>query len=113
MNNLATLFIKTETIKILLETLQKKGSKIMNYWEQKKYSVTLLVWDKPNPIPFGNGKHISNLEFIVYVRGKGATFNNLGVNEQKKTFNYPSPSSSKRFCIFHLTTVFLPRIFDT
>ena len=74
----------------------KQVSKIMNYWEQKKYSVTLLVWDKPNPIPFGNGKHISNLEFMVYVRGKGATFNNLGVNEQKKTFNYPSPSSLKR-----------------
>jgi site-specific DNA-methyltransferase (adenine-specific) len=74
----------------------KQVSKIMNYWEQKKYSVTLLVWDKPNPIPFGNGKHISNLEFMVYVRGKGATFNNLGVAEQKKTFNYPSPSSSKR-----------------
>jgi site-specific DNA-methyltransferase (adenine-specific) len=74
----------------------KQVSKIMNYWEQKKYSVTLLVWDKPNPIPFGNGKHISNLEFMIYVRGKGATFNNLGVAEQKKTFNYPSPSSSKR-----------------
>jgi DNA modification methylase len=74
----------------------KQVSKIMNYWEQKKYSVTLLVWDKPNPIPFGNGKHISNLELMVYVRGKCATFNNLGVNEQKKTFNYPSPSSSKR-----------------
>lgn len=74
----------------------KQVSKIMNYWEQKKYSVTLLVWDKPNPIPFGNGKHISNLEFMIYVRGKGASFNNLGVNEQKKTFNYPSPSSSKR-----------------
>lgn len=74
----------------------KQVSKIMNYWEQKKYSVTLLVWDKPNPIPFGNGKHISNLEFMIYVRGKGVTFNNLGVNEQKKTFNYPSPSSSKR-----------------
>jgi len=74
----------------------KQVSKIMNYWEQKKYSVTLLVWDKPNPIPFGNGKHISNLEFMVYVRGKGATFNNLGVNEQKKTFNYQSLSSSKR-----------------
>jgi site-specific DNA-methyltransferase (adenine-specific) len=74
----------------------KQVSKIMNYWEQKKYSVTLLVWDKPNPIPFGNGKHISNLEFMIYVRGKGATFNNLGVAEQKKTFNYPSPSNSKR-----------------
>jgi len=74
----------------------KQVSKIMQYWEDKKYSTTLLVWDKPNPIPFGNGKHISNLEFMIYVRGKGATFNNLGVNEQKKTFNYPSPSSSKR-----------------
>lgn len=74
----------------------KQVSKIMNYWELKKYSVTLLVWDKPNPIPFGNGKHISNLEFMVYVRGKNATFNNLGVNEQKKTFNYSSPSNSKR-----------------
>ena len=74
----------------------KQISKIMNYWEIKKYSVTLLVWDKPNPIPFGNGKHISNLEFMVYVRGKGATFNNLGVNEQKKTFNYSSPTSSNR-----------------
>ena len=74
----------------------KQVSKIMNYWEQKNYSVTLLVWEKPNPIPFGNGKHISNIEFMVYVRGKGATFNNLGVHGQKKTFNYASPSSSKR-----------------
>ena len=30
MNNLATLFIKTETIKILLETLQKKVLKALN-----------------------------------------------------------------------------------
>ena len=75
----------------------KQVSKIMNYWEQKKYSTTLLVWDKPNPIPLGNGKHISNLEFMVFVRGKGATFNNIGVNEQKKTFNYPAPSSKTRF----------------
>ena len=74
----------------------KQVSKIMKYWEDKKYSTTLLVWDKPNPIPLGNGKHISNLEFMVYVRGKGATFNNLGVAEQKKTFNYPSPSNSYR-----------------
>lgn len=75
----------------------KQVSKIMNYWEQKKYSTTLLVWDKPNPIPLGNGKHISNLEFMVFVRGKGATFNNIGVNEQKKTFSYSAPSSKTRF----------------
>ena len=98
--NIEEVFIEIERVSKIVNMIcfcsNKQISKIMNYWEQKKYSVTLLVWDKPNPIPLGNGKHISNLEFMVYVRGKGATFNNLGVNEQKKTFNYPSPSSSKR-----------------
>lgn len=74
----------------------KQVSKIMNYWEQKKYSVTLLVWQKPNPIPFGNGKYISDLEFMVYVRGKNAIYNNTGYANQLKTFNYPAPSSKVR-----------------
>jgi site-specific DNA-methyltransferase (adenine-specific) len=86
----------TKTMNMICFCSNKQVSKIMKYWEDKKYSTTLLVWDKPNPIPLGNGKHISNLEFMVYVRGKGATFNNLGVNEQKKTFNYSSPSSTFR-----------------
>lgn len=98
--NIEKIFSEIERVSKIMNMIcfcsNKQISKIMNYWEQKKYSVTLLVWDKPNPIPFGNGKHISNLEFMVYVRGKGAIFNNLGVNEQKKTFNYPSPSRSKR-----------------
>lgn len=45
----------------------KQIGKIMTWWEDKGYVPTLLVWDKPNPIPLGNGKYISNLEFIVYV----------------------------------------------
>jgi site-specific DNA-methyltransferase (adenine-specific) len=98
--NLEKVFTEIERLSKVMNMIcfcsNKQVSKIMSYWELKKYSVTLLVWDKPNPIPLGNGKHISNLEFMVYVRGKGATFNNLGVNEQKKTFNYPSPSNSYR-----------------
>jgi site-specific DNA-methyltransferase (adenine-specific) len=98
--DLNKVFLEIERVSKVMNMIcfcsNKQVSKIMNYWESKKYSVTLLVWDKPNPIPLGNGKHISNLEFMIYVRGKGATFNNLGVNEQKKTFNYPSPSSSYR-----------------
>lgn len=94
------IFTEIERISRVLNMIcfcsNKQVSKIMNFWEQKKYSTTLLVWDKPNPIPLGNGKHISNLEFMVFVRAKGATFNNIGVNEQKKTFNYPSPSSKVR-----------------
>lgn len=50
-------------------------SKIMGWFENKGYSVTLLVWKKTNPSPLCNLKHISDLEFIVYVRGKGAYWN--------------------------------------
>jgi DNA modification methylase len=71
-------------------------SKIMSYWENKGYSVTLLIWKKPNPIPLGNGNYISDVEFMVYVRGKGATYNSIGVKDQLKVYEYPSPSSSQR-----------------
>lgn len=54
---------------------------------------TLLVWDKPNPIPLCNGTYISNLEFIVYVREKGSTFNNLGYKYQLKSFHFPAPTT--------------------
>lgn len=83
----------SKTMNLICFCSNKQISKIMGYWENKGYSTTLLVWDKPNPIPFGNGKHISNLEFMVYVRGSGVTFNSIG---QNKTFIYSSPSSSKR-----------------
>lgn len=53
----------------------KQISKIMGWFENKGYSVTLLVWKKTNPSPLCNLKHISDLEFIVYVRGKGAYWN--------------------------------------
>jgi len=68
----------------------------MKWWEDRKYSVTLLVWEKTNPVPFGNGKYISSIEFMVYVRGKGATYNNIGYEHQLKTFRYGSPSTKVR-----------------
>lgn len=74
----------------------KQLSKTMSYWETRGYSTTCLIWKKPNPIPFGNGKYVSDVEFIVYVRGKGATYNNLGIKEQSKVFEYTSPSSKQR-----------------
>lgn len=54
----------------------KQVSKIMSYFENMKLSTTLLCWNKTNPSPLCNGKYLSDLEFIVYVRGKGSTFNN-------------------------------------
>jgi DNA modification methylase len=74
----------------------KQISKIMSYWEEKNYSVTLLVWKKPNPIPLANGNYVSDVEFMVYVRGKGATYNSIGVKNQLKVFEYNVPTSSFR-----------------
>ena len=74
----------------------KQVSKTMNWFENKGYSVTLLVWKKPNPIPLGNGKYIGDTEFMVYVRGKGATFNNIGYKEQLRVFEYNVPSTAER-----------------
>lgn len=65
--------------------------KIMTWWEERGYTATLLVWDKPNPIPLGRGHYISNLEFIVYVKEKGAPFNELDYNMKLKTFRYTPP----------------------
>jgi len=83
-------------VNIAIFCSNKQISSIMKYWEDKNYSTTLLVWDKPNPVPFGNGKYISNLEFIIFIRGKNVTYNNIGYKDQLKTFSYSSPSSSIR-----------------
>lgn len=62
-------------LNVLIFCSNKQVSKIMSWFEERDYSVTLLVWKKTNPPPLCNGKHISDLEFIVYVREKGAYWN--------------------------------------
>lgn len=85
-----------KVINLIVFCSNKQVSSIMKFWEEKKYSTTLLVWDKPNPVPFGNGKYISSVEFMIYVRGKGAIYNNIGYSEQLKTFRYGVPSAKNR-----------------
>lgn len=71
-------------------------SKIMSFFESKKLTTTLLVWKKSNPSPLCNGKYVSDLEFIVYVRGKGATWNHEAPLEYKcKTYPFVSPKQRK------------------
>lgn len=73
----------------------KQVSKIMNWFENKRLTTTLLVWNKTNPAPLCNGKYVSDCEFIVYVRGKGSIFNNEQPFEFKKKV-YTSPVVSKK-----------------
>lgn len=74
----------------------KQISSLMRYFESKNLSTTLLCWHKPNPVPFANGKHLSDLEFIVYARGKGAHFNNeLPISKKSKVYTVPSTNRGK------------------
>ena len=68
----------------------KQISRIMSYFE-KDYPTTLLVWHKTNAIPLTNKTYQSNAEFIVCVRDKGSTFNNIGVELQSKVISMPYP----------------------
>ncbi|XZH34328.1 DNA-methyltransferase (plasmid) [Clostridium perfringens] len=71
-------------------------AKIMNFFE-KKAKCTLLVWNKTNPIPLCNGKHVGDVEFIVYVRGKKAPFNNkLSIDKKYKVKRYPTVNTKRR-----------------
>lgn len=75
---------------IIMFCSNKQVSTLMGFFERIGLSVTLLIWQKTNPIPLCNGKYISDLEYIVYAHGKGATFNNDCPFEWKKKL-YSSP----------------------
>ncbi|MBD5256200.1 MAG: site-specific DNA-methyltransferase [Bacteroides sp.] len=74
----------------------KQIGRIMTWWENRGYKPTLLILDKPNPIPLGNGNYINNLEFIIYIRSKGVTYNSLGYDMQMKTFHTQPPQAAQR-----------------
>ena len=73
-----------DTPNMLIFCSNMQVSRTMKFFEDRDLSTTLLVWQKTNPIPVANMKHISDIEFIVYVRGKGACFNNDVPFEYKK-----------------------------
>lgn len=82
---------------ILMFCSNKQISKLMGYFESKGLSTTLLVWQKTNPIPFANGKYQEECEFIIYVRGKGVTFNNeVGISGKKKILTFPTIKGKDR-----------------
>jgi DNA modification methylase len=68
----------------------KQIGRTMTFFEQKGLVATLLIWQKTNPIPACNNKYISECEYAIYVRDKGAFFNNDTPMEWKKKV-YTSP----------------------
>lgn len=81
---------------ILIFCSNKQISKIMSFFEKRKLCVTLLVWQKTNPMPTGFNAYISDVEFAVYVKGKGAFFDGtLPINYKKKVYTSPLVNEGK------------------
>lgn len=82
---------------IILFCSNNQVSRTMSYFENKGLKAQLMVWDKPNPVPLCNMKYVGNLEFIIWVRDKGAYFNNdLPMHKKLKSFKYPAPATAER-----------------
>ena len=54
----------------------KQILELMTWFDNNKLNPTVLVWQKTNPPPTAFGNHMSDLEFVIYGRGKGTFFNN-------------------------------------
>jgi len=52
----------------------KQISSLMKWGEDRGYITTCLVWWKNNAPPLCNGNWISNIEYCIHIREKGATF---------------------------------------
>lgn len=76
----------------------RQVSQIMSWFEGKNLSTTLLVWHKLNPIPLVRNKHLPDVEFVVYVRGGGATFNdNVPIKLKSHVYTSPVVDNRNRF----------------
>ena len=82
---------------ILIFCSNNQVSKVMQWFESRDLSVTLLIWHKTNPVPLCNGKYLSDIEFIVWAHGKGATFNNeTPFAHKSKVYRSPIVSNKNR-----------------
>ena len=45
---------------------------LLEYATKRKLNYDLLTWHKPNPVPTCSNKYLSDTEYIVFMRGKGA-----------------------------------------
>lgn len=86
-----------KTPNLLIFCSNKQIAKTMAFFEAKKLSTTLLIWQKTNPVPFAHGKYQEEVEFIIFVRGKNAPFDNdVGIQGKKKVITCPTLSSKAR-----------------
>ena len=75
----------------------KQITKLMTWFESNKLNPTITTWKKINACPLGNGKYISDIEFAIFARGKGAPWNKKAPSQIKyKCKSYPFVSGKNK-----------------
>lgn len=60
-------------------------------------TVETLIWKKTNPMPIANNHHLSDVEYILYVKDKGTYFNkDLPMKMKSKVAEFPIVASSHK-----------------
>ena len=96
-NVLPSLVEICEIPNLLLFCSNKQILQLMNWFENKNLNPTLLVWEKTNPPPTAFNNHMSDIQFVVYARQKGAFFNNEEeLNIKRKCKIFPIANAKNR-----------------
>ena len=88
-------------INIYIWCSNKQLADTLMYFQNKGCFTNVIVWCKPNAIPFCNGKYIDDVEYCVFAKEQGVPlygdnttkhkFYNLFVNhEDKKLYKHPT-----------------------
>ena len=57
---------------------------LLDYAAKRRLNSDILTWHKPNPVPTCSNKYLSDTEYIIFMRGKGARV--YGTYETKREF---------------------------
>lgn len=57
---------------------------LLDYAVKRKLNYDILTWHKPNPVPTCSNKYMSDTEYIIFMRGRGARV--YGSYETKRKF---------------------------
>jgi DNA modification methylase len=57
---------------------------LLDYATKRRLNFDILTWHKPNPVPTCSNKYLSDTEYIIFMRGKGARV--YGTYETKRKY---------------------------
>ena len=57
---------------------------LLDYAVKRRLNFDILTWHKPNPVPTCSNKYLSDTEYVIFMRGKGARV--YGTYETKRKY---------------------------